>query len=253
MMVLIRSALFNVYFYAMTFILVWPGMIIRMVDPDAVLAVARLWARLALAGARIICGIRVEVEGLGHIPNGAALIASHHESAFDTLVWFTLMPRCCYVLKQELLRIPLLGALIRASGLIAVDRTGGSAAIRHLLKEADRAVREQRQIVIFPEGTRAPPGTMLALQPGIAALAARTGLPVVPVATDSGRVWGRRAFRKRPGTIRIVVRPPLPPGLSRDALMACLPEAMRMDVSGHVDNSVGVVPGSLVYHPSRRP
>jgi 1-acyl-sn-glycerol-3-phosphate acyltransferase len=252
MMILIRSALFNAYFYAMTFILVWPGMIIRIVDPDAVLAVVRLWARLGVAGARVICGIRVEVEGLDYIPDGAALIAAHHESAFDTLVWFTLLPRCCYVLKQELLRIPLLGALIRGAGLIAVDRRGGGTAIRQLLKEADRAVREQRQIVIFPEGTRAPPGTMLALQPGIAALAARTGLPVVPVATDSGTVWGRRAFRKRPGTIRIVVRPPLPPGLSRDALMARLPDAMRMDVNGYVDNSVGAVPGSLVCRPSSR-
>jgi len=252
MMILIRSALFNAYFYAMTFILVCLGMIIRMADPDAVLGVARLWARLAVAGARIICGIQVEVEGLDHIPDGAALIASHHESAFDTLVWLTLVPRCCYVLKQELLRIPLLGVLIRAAGMIAVDRAGGATAIRHLLKEADRAVREQRQIVIFPEGTRAPPGTMLALQPGIAALAARTGLPVVPVATDSGAVWGRRAFRKRPGTIRIVVRPPLPPGLTRDGLMACLADAMRMGVNGCVDNSVGPAPGSFVCRPSSR-
>ena len=97
--------------------------------------------------------------GLEHIPPGAALIASRHQSAFDTFVWLTLLPRCCYVFKHELRRIPLFGPLIGPAGMIAVDREGGSAAIRTLLREADRAVREERQIVIFPEGTRSEPGS----------------------------------------------------------------------------------------------
>ena len=101
---------------------------------------------------------------------GPALIASVHQSAFDTLVWLTLVPRCCYVLKQELLRIPLLGPLMGKTGMIAVDRAAGAGAMRHLLREADRAVREARQIVIFPEGTRGAPGRLLPLQPGVAAL-----------------------------------------------------------------------------------
>ena len=87
----------------------------------------------------------------------AALIASRHQSAFDTIVWLTLVPRCCYVLKQELLRIPLFGPLMPLAGMIAVDRDGGAAALRGLLREGERAVREGRQIVIFPEGTRAEP------------------------------------------------------------------------------------------------
>ncbi len=109
------------------------------------------------------------------------------------------------------MRVPLFGSLIAAAGMIPIDRDAGTAAIRILLRESDRAVREGMQIVIFPEGTRSEPGKPEPMQPGILALASRTGLPIVPVATDSGLCWGRRAFRKRPGTIHIVIGEPIPP------------------------------------------
>jgi 1-acyl-sn-glycerol-3-phosphate acyltransferase len=146
------------------------------------------------------------------------------------------------VVKQELTRIPLFGPLLRAAGMIAVDRMGGGTALRGLIREADQAVREQRQIVIFPEGTRAEPGSQLPLQPGIAALASWTGLPVIPVVTDSGLCWGRRAFRKQPGTIHIRLLAPIPAGLPRQQLMQRLESALRSEVlaSGEpVENSVG--------------
>ena len=164
------------------------------------------------------------------------LIASRHQSAFDTFVWLTLVPRCCYVLKSELLRIPLFGPLMPLTGMIAVDRGGGANALRGLVREGQRAIREGRQIVIFPEGTRGAPGATLPLQPGVAALAARIRLPVVPVVTDSGRCWGRRAFHKRPGTIHIRVLEPIPTDIGRDQLMRRLEAALRRDVG---ENSVG--------------
>ena len=176
------------------------------------------------------------MSGLEHVGSGAALIASRHQSAFDTFVWLTLVPRCCYVLKHELLRIPLFGPLMPLTGMIAVDRGGGATALRGLVREGERAMREQRQIVIFPEGTRAEAGAMLPLQPGIAALASRTHLPVIPVVTDSGRCWGRRAFHKRPGTIHIRVLEPIPTGIRREDLMQRLGAALRSSV---VENSVG--------------
>jgi 1-acyl-sn-glycerol-3-phosphate acyltransferase len=221
-MITLRSALFNVVFFAVCFALTLPATVVRLIAPDRVLVLAIVWGRTLVAAARIICGIRVEVTGLQHIPQGAALIASRHQSAFDTFVWLTLLPRCCYVFKDDLLRIPLFGSLITAAGMIAVDRGAGAGAIRALLREGDRAVREQRQIVIFPEGTRGEPGRPLALQPGVAALASRTGLPVIPVTTDSGRCWGRRSFRKRPGTIHIVIGAPLPAHTERKALLLAL-------------------------------
>jgi 1-acyl-sn-glycerol-3-phosphate acyltransferase len=104
------------------------------------------------------------------------------------------------------------------------------------MREGERAVREERQIVIFPEGTRAEVGAMLPLQPGVAALAARTRLPVIPVVTDSGHCWGRRAFHKRPGTIHIRVLKPIPTGIRRDELMQRLCAALQSSV---VENSVG--------------
>lgn len=231
-MIVLRSALFNVAFFGLTFLTLWPATLIRFVAPNHVMWVAVRWARLMVACVRVICGIRFEVTGLEHVPPGAALIASRHQSAFDTIIWLTLLPRCCYVLKRELRSIPLFGALTHAAGMIAVDRKGGASAVRVLVKEGQRAVKEERQIVIFPEGTRSDPETMLALQPGIAALASRTGLPVIPVATDSGLYWGRRSFIKTPGTIRVVIGEPLPVGLRRDELMRRLAEGMTMPVDG---------------------
>jgi 1-acyl-sn-glycerol-3-phosphate acyltransferase len=106
------------------------------------------------------------------------------------------------------------------------------------MREAERAAREERQIVIFPEGTRASPGEMNKLQPGIAAMAARTRLPVIPVLTDSGRYWGRRAFRKRPGTIRIALLEPIPAGTARETLMRDLSTVLAREPEEAVDNSV---------------
>ena len=229
-MTVLRSALYNLFFFGSTTCWYCSACCCAWSRRTASSICRRLWARLMLGAARVICGIRLQVTGLDTLPDGAALLASRHQSAFDTLVWLTLVPRCCYVLKQELLRIPLFGGLVPLTGMIAVDRAGGSAALRGLMRDGAQAAREGRQIVIFPEGTRAPPGATLPLQPGIAALAASTGLPVIPVVTDSGLYWGRRAFRKRAGTIHIVLLPPLPAGLPRAELMRRLTEALRTEI-----------------------
>lgn len=246
-MIVIRSAVFNVYFFAATFVVTIAATVARLISAERVLGYAIVWAQLILWGLRTICGIRVEVSGRENIPEGAALIASAHQSAFDTIVWLTLVPRACYVFKQELLRIPLFGHLVVAAGMIPIDRSSGAAAMRSLLRAGERAKGEARQIIIFPEGTRAPPDQPLPLQSGVAALAIRTGLPVVPVATDSGRYWGRRAFQKRPGTIHVMVRPALPANLRRGELMAQLEQALRLDgpVSRRTDISVENSVGSI--------
>lgn len=239
-MIWLRSALFNVFFFAFSVVLCVLGYLLCLARPEATIRVPMAWARITLTGLRLICGIRLELEGREYLPRaGPALIASQHQSAFDTLVWLTLLPRCCYVLKSELRRIPIFGAMIAPAGMIVVDRKGGSAALRHLMREAERAAREQRQMVIFPEGTRGEPGRILPLQPGVAAMAARTVLPVIPVVTDSGLCWGRRAFRKRPGTIHIRLLPPIPASTDRDSLMAGLTAAFRAGLRKAVDNSVG--------------
>ena len=233
---MLRSALFNLVFYAVTLVLTLYGLVLRLVAPHRLVDLARLWARLVLNALRVLCGIDLKVIGRERlIADQPMLLASRHQSAFDTLVWLTLLPRCSYVLKRELLRIPVFGWLILPAGMIAVDRTGGASAMRRLMRDGAKAAAERRQIVIFPEGTRAHPGSLLPLHPGVAALAAATRLPVVPVVTDSGLRWGRRAFRKTPGTIHIRILPPIA-ATSRDQLMARLDAVLRAPA---VENSVG--------------
>jgi len=237
-MIWLRSAAFNLWFYGATVVLATFSAVVQSGPTAWSHGIARFWARTVLAGLKPLCGITVVVSGREHLPvSGPALIASQHQSAFDTVVWLLLVPSPAYVLKQELTRIPLYGGMIRKLGMISVDRSAGAAAIRSLLRGADMAVAQGRPIVIFPEGTRAPPGAPLPLHPGIAALATRTGLPVIPVVTDSGLRWGRRAFRKRRGVIHIAIQPPLPAGLPRAVLMERLAALYAGGVDA-VDKSV---------------
>jgi 1-acyl-sn-glycerol-3-phosphate acyltransferase len=223
----LRSAIFNLWFHGLSVAMAIAGLLVLWFSPGSVRRYARLWALLSLGGLRLVCGIRWDISGREHLPpaDGPALIAAMHQSTFDVLLWMTLAPRFAYVMKQELVRVPAFGALARAVGTIVVDRGAGAAAMRGLLRAADEALAARRQIVIFPEGTRVAPGMRAPLQPGVAALAARTRLPIIPVVTDSGLHWGRRAFRKRPGTIRVAIQPPIPPGLSRAELMTRLTRA----------------------------
>lgn len=244
-MILLRSALYDLYFWAVTLPMAVGSLPIRFFAPRFALAYGKIWARVLFAGLGPLAGIRISVTGMENLPKlGPALIASQHQSAFDTLLWLTLVPRPAYVLKRELTRIPLFGPMLPLSGQIAIDRSGGASAIRRMLRDAAQAESEDRQIIIFPEGTRRPPGNVGRLQPGVAALAAHTGLAVIPVLTDSGRCWPRRSFRKQPGTIHIAILRPLPPGLPRSALLERLTELFTAGLAA-VGKSVGEPEGSL--------
>lgn len=226
-MIVLRSALFNAWFFGTTAVLGFIGVFVRWFAPDRSLEFARFWARTVLAGARVICGIHIKVTGMERLPPGPALIASQHQSAFDTLIWVALLPKVSYVFKAELARIPLFGPMLVASGQIPLDRGVSLATMRNLLRAAERAKAQGRQIVIFPEGTRVAVGSEPELRGGFSLIAARTGLPVFPVATDSGLLWGRRSFRKRPGCIRIHIGAPIPPDLPHGELVATLQQRWR--------------------------
>jgi len=222
-MIVFRSLVFNIWFFVATVIMGSAGIPVRWFAQRHALAIAQRWAALVLDGADFICGIRTVVIGREHLTiDGPALIAAQHQSAFDTMIWLRLLPRTAYVFKSELARVPLFGPLLVPSGQIPVDRGASFSAVRSLLRGADRAKADGRQIVIFPEGTRVTGGGIGPLRPGIAALAARTKLPVIPVATDSGRRWGRRAFLKRPGPVHIVICKAIPPGLPQDELIEAI-------------------------------
>ncbi len=216
-----RSALFNVVFFAATIVallVVWP--VLFLPGPGAALWVANTWARFLLASARVVVGLRFEVRGDLRRLEGPALIASNHQSAWDTIVFLTLCRRPTYVMKKELMAIPIFGWLARKQGHIAVDRKAGAAAFRRLQRAARAALDSGRQIVVFPEGTRVKPDERRPYQPGIAGLYAALGAPVVPVALNSGLFWPRRSFVKRPGTIVIEILPEIPPGLARETFLS---------------------------------
>lgn len=250
-MIWLRSLVFNILFFGITAVVGFIAIPTLLMTRGAAVQVTRLWARLVILALRYTVGVRVEVRGWENLPPGGVVIAAKHQSAFDTIIWLSLLDRPAYVMKKELLSIPIYGWHARKAGMIPVDREGGGPALRSMLRAATAAVAEGRQVVIFPEGTRTPVGQRVAYQPGVVAIASGTGAPVVPVATDSGRVWGRRHFLKRPGLIRIVILPALPAGLNRARLLFSLQEQIESTTDrlmsepqfGHppepVDKSVG--------------
>jgi 1-acyl-sn-glycerol-3-phosphate acyltransferase len=240
----LRSLLFNFTFFPFTAFIAVVALPLLAVPRQHLLRLLRGWARGVLWLLRHVVGARVVVTGREHLPEGAAVVAAKHQSAFDTIVWLLLVPDCAYIMKKELLRIPLYGLLVRHAGMIPVDREGGGPALRRMLRATATALAERRQVVIFPEGTRTVPGERAPYFPGVVALASAAqaaDAPVVPVATDSGRVWGRRAFRKRAGTIHITVLPPLPPGLPRAEILPRL-EAVIEAESDRLLEVAGCVP-----------
>lgn len=240
----LRSFLFSVWFYAVSFVMVLSGQVLSLFAPGLLKPWARYWSQLILFGMPI-CGIRHVLTGQENLPkDGPMLIASMHQSAFDTLLWFSMVPYARYVVKIELTQIPLFGRLAKLSGQIGVDRSGGATTMRMLLRKGSDALSAGTQVIIFPEGTRVPQGERVPLQPGIAALAKVSQLPVIPVATDSGWCWRRGVFAKRPGVIHTTILPAIEAGLPRDELMRRLQAAFDDGRAafetplGGVDNSV---------------
>lgn len=226
-MTLLRSALYSVWFFAVSFTMVMAGQIVPLLPQRLMKPYARLWSRMVLAGLPI-CGVRVLVTGRENLPpGGAMLIASMHQSAFDTLLWWRIVPDCRYVVKAELMKIPFFGRLARLSGQIAVDRAGGAATMRGLLRDGGRALAEGSQLVIFPEGTRGDPGAPGDYKPGIAGLYRELELPVYPMATNAGVHWSRKGFTLTPGVIVFEYLEPIPPGLKRGEFMRTLEERIE--------------------------
>ena len=214
-MALARSLLFAVLFYSGTVLCVLVGVAASLFGRAPTLAVVMGWIKLFDWLARHVLGIATRVDGT--IPPGPHLIAVKHQSMFETLLMLRLCDLPVIVLKKELAEIPLFGFMTRRYGIIAVERKAGAKALRKLVAEGQKAIATGRPILIFPEGTRVQPGHQPPLQSGFAGLYRALGLAVVPVAVDSGRLWGR-GLVKRAGTVTFKVGETIPPGLPRDEI-----------------------------------
>ncbi|MBV8457059.1 MAG: 1-acyl-sn-glycerol-3-phosphate acyltransferase, partial [Acetobacteraceae bacterium] len=183
----------------------------------APVAMARVWGRTTLWLLRVVCRIKVEWRGLDKIPSGGILIAAKHQSTWETFALVTMLPDPTFIIKRELMSVPIWGWLARRGGMIPVDRGAGKAAIDAMTAHARKAVAEGRQIVIFPEGTRRPAGAAPSYKYGVVHLYAESGVACLPVALNSGLFWPRRTIRRYPGTIVAEFLEPIPPGLEKEA------------------------------------
>lgn len=211
-MALLRSLLYALCFYPATVLWVLAGLPATLFGRKPMLAVVLSWVDFHHWLARHLLGIRISVEG--EIPTGAQLIAVKHQSMFETLEMVRLTNLPIIVLKKELADIPLFGFMTRRYGVIPVERTAGAKALRSLVEEGRRAIATGRPVIIYPEGTRVRPGETPPLRSGFAALYRALGLPVLPIAVDSGLVWGR-GFIHRSGTVTFKIASQVPPGLPR--------------------------------------
>lgn len=180
---------------------------------------------MALGALKIICGVSHRIEGRENLPQGAAIVAANHQSMWETIALYAILKRPTMVFKRELLSVPVYGWWARASGVM-LDREAGPKAIRALRKATAERLSRGDQIVIFPEGTRGPPGGLLPLLPGVAGIYLVANATVTPAIHNSGSFWRYPEMTKTPGTITLRILPAIPPGLPRREFMAKLEAAL---------------------------
>jgi len=211
----LRSVALNILFYLNLVLHIILALPTFALPRSAFMALARSWARTSNLLLRVTAGISVEYRGLEKIPPGALLVASKHQSVWDTFGLVTLFDDPAYIVKRELMWIPVFGWYIWKSDMIPVDRGARGGAMAGMIESARAELARGRQIIIFPEGTRTAPGAPPAYRNGIANLYAAAGVPCVPIALNSGLFWPRRKFMRYPGTIVLEVLEPIPAGLDR--------------------------------------
>ena len=224
-----RSLLYAALFYPATLLWVLAGIVASLFGRRPTLAVVLSWADVHHWLSENVLDIHARVEGA--IPPGPHLIAVKHQSMFETVEMVRITNLPVIVIKRELADLPLFGLMTRRYGVIPVERSAGAKALRAMVKQAEQAVADGRSVIIYPEGTRVPVGERPPLKSGFAALYRALGLPVVPVAVDSGRLWGRGLIH-RSGVVTLRVGETIPPGLKRDEIEARVHAAINVLESG---------------------
>ncbi len=221
-MILLRSILFNLCFYALLITLMILGVPALIAGRRGVEAYGRFWVRMSFALLERVCRLKVEFRGLQHLPDGAAIVVSKHQSFLDVLALVLCVRGFAFVYKRELAFIPLFGLYLWRGEQVAIDRAKRAGALPRVIAAAQRIFAEGRRLVIFPEGTRKPVGAPPAYKAGVVRIARETGVVCVPVALNSGLFWRRRGFLRRPGTAVIEFLAPIAPALDKESFMRLL-------------------------------
>ena len=213
--IFLRSLVYNVLFYVL--LVFWNVVAIPtfLMPRRAFMAVAKTWARSSVWLMRVICNTKVEVRGLEKIPQGPLIVASKHQSMWETFALMPFFDAPLFIYKRELAWIPFFGWYLMKSGMIGVDRSGGLRSLMEMARRAPKEIRSGRQLIIFPEGTRRPVGAPPDYMTGVGQIYTSSGVPCQPVALNSGLFWPRRTFMRYPGTLVVEFLDPLPAGLNR--------------------------------------
>ena len=217
--IFLRSLIYNVLFYLLLVCWLIAAVPTFLMPRTGIMKIARLWARSSIWLLRVVCNVKVEYRGLEKIPKGPLLVASKHQSMWETFALLQFFDQPLYILKRELTLIPFFGWYLIKAGMVAVDRRAGGRALLKMVRQASEAVRRGRQLIIFPEGTRRPVGAPPQYKPGVSQLYASCRVDCLPVALNSGLFWPRRTFMRYPGTLVVEFLDPVPPGLARDEFL----------------------------------
>jgi 1-acyl-sn-glycerol-3-phosphate acyltransferase len=225
-MLTFRSLVFNLAFYVNLVVLMVLGLPMMLGGRHGVFFMARLWGSTSVWLLEQICGLRVEYRGVENLPTESYILASKHQSFLETFALLKHTPDFAIILKRELTFVPIFGLYLTVSKQIAINRGRGHGALSQIIDQAGAVLRAGRQVYIYPEGTRRPPGAPPAYKFGVAALYVETQAPCVPVAVNTGLFWGRRGFLRRPGVAVIEFLPAIAPGRERDTFA----ERLRSDI-----------------------
>lgn len=226
-MLKIRSVIFNVALVAWCIIAPMIFLPLTLFGSKGTLFAAKMWAWLSIYLAKIICGIKYEVRGKKFIPDFPCIIASKHQSAWETMALFFILKKPVFILKKELLYIPFLNIFIYLLGSIRLDRGGGVSALKKMVKSAADKVKKGQQVIIFPEGTRTRIGEKKEYRGGVGMVYAESNIKVVPIALNSGLYWPKNSFIKKPGKIIVEFLPHIEPGLTRENFMKKMEEQIE--------------------------
>ena len=227
----VRSLLFAILFYSISAVMALGLLPFLILPARWIKSVCYSWVSIFMVLSRTVLGIRMRVKmdraASDAIAAGPVIFAAQHQSMWETIIFNGLLNAPSFVLKRELIRVPIFGLFLRKFDMIAIDRAAGASALKGMVRQARAQIEAGRSVVIYPQGTRVAPGEKKPYLPGVAALYTQLGVPVIPIALDSGRLWPRGAFVKRAGTVTVTVLPPIPTGLDRKGFMRVLEDRIE--------------------------